>query len=212
MRSHHRWLRTLAVACSCLAFAQTGYATVMVREANIVNLVGKSELILQGTVTQITDGIDKSGLPYTEVTLHVADAIRGNVGTTYTFRQFGLISPRKMGNGLVNVMVTPDGWPTYRKGEETLLFLNPHAKITGLQTTVGLKQGMFRFALGGATNHANNAGLFSRVAVDPALLTDAEKRVMSTQSGAVNARAFSSLLHRIVDNRWIEQGRMRDVR
>src|SRR5262245_53044852 len=115
-------------------------ASVQPQETNIVDLVGQSELILQGTVANVSDGIDEHGIPYTEVTLHVADAIRGNVGSDYTFRQFGLIKPRPMGNGLVNVSVTPAGWATYRKGEETLLFLYKHAKWTGLQTTVGLGQ------------------------------------------------------------------------
>jgi hypothetical protein len=185
-------------------------ATVQERETNIVELVGKSELILRGTVESVSDGIDAHGLPYTEVTLRVNDAIRGQVGSEYTFRQFGLLKPRRMGNGLTNVMVTPAGWATYTKGEDTILFLFKHAKYTGLQTTVGLGQGKFNVALAGAANHASNSGLFAHVSVNPTLLADSDRRVMNTERGVVNAKAFVRLVHKIVDGRWIEQGSMRN--
>jgi hypothetical protein len=61
----------------------------------------------------------------------------------------------------------------------------------------------------GAANSANNAGLFDRVQVDPGLLGDAEKRVMSTTRGAVNARGFTSLVRQAVQGKWVENGRMR---
>lgn len=185
-------------------------ATVQARESNIVDLVGKSELILRGTIINVSDGIDEHGLPYTEVTMHVADAIRGQVGSEYTFRQFGLLKPRSMGNGLVNVMVTPADWATYRKGEEDILFLFRHAKWTGLQTTVGLGHGQFKVALAGAANHANNVGLFAHVSVDQSLLGETDRRVMNTDRGAVNTKGFVNLVHKIVDGRWIEQGSMRN--
>src|SRR5664279_1746723 len=145
-----------------MLFATTiANATTSRREVNVVDLVANSELILRGTVTEVTDGIDSRGIPYTEVTLHVADAIRGQVSGDYSFRQFGLLKPRDMGNGMTNLMVTPAGWPTYTKGEETILFLNKHAAWTGLQTTVGLGQGKFSVAMATAVNQSNNAGLFN---------------------------------------------------
>jgi hypothetical protein len=180
------------------------------RETNIVELVGKSELILRGTVQSVTDGIDARGLPYTEVTVHVAEAIRGEVGTEYTFRQFGLLKPRSMGNGMVNLTVTPAGWTTYAQGEETILFLNKHAKYTGLQTTVGLDRGKFKVSTGGASNNANNSGLFAHVRVEPTLLVGSDRRVMSTKQGALDTKAFVSLVRKAVKGRWIEQGSMRN--
>lgn len=177
-------------------------------ESTIVDLVGKSELILRGTIASVTDGIDANGLPYTQVTVHVADAIRGNVGSEYTFRQFGLLKPRSMGNGLVNLMVTPTGWTTYAQGEEAILFLNQHAKYTGLQTTVGLGQGKFKISMAGATNGANNAGLFEHVKVNPGLLSESDRLVMSTTKGSVETKSFVSLVRKAVDGRWIEQGSM----
>jgi hypothetical protein len=193
-----------------LAFAAGGaWATVQPHASNIVELVGQSDLILQGTVAKLSDGIDERGIPYTEVTLHVADAIRGQVGSDYTFRQFGLLKPRKLGNGLTNIAVTPAGWATYRKGEESILFLYRQARLTGLQTTVGLGQGQFRVSMAGAKNHVDNAGLFEHMQVDNHLLSDSDRRVMNTGKGAVNAKAFVALVRKMVADRWIEQGGMR---
>lgn len=141
-----------AVGLCLLLASATTFATAQQRQSNLIELLSKSESILRGTVKTVTDGIDAQGLPYTEVTLHVADAIRGDVGTEYTFRQFGLLKPRSMGNGMVNLMVTPAGWTTYTQGEETILFLNRHARYTGLQTTVGLSHGKFTVSLAGASN------------------------------------------------------------
>jgi hypothetical protein len=201
-----------AWALLTMLFATTlASATTNRREVNVVDLVANSELILRGTVTNVTDGIDSRGIPYTEVTLHVADAIRGQVTGDYTFRQFGLLKPRAMGNGMTNLMVTPAGWATYSKGEETILFLNKKAAWTGLQTTVGLGQGKFSVAMASAVNQSNNAGLFKNVEIDQLALGAKEKRAMFTQQGPVNANAFVSLVKQAVDGQWVQTGRMKHV-
>jgi hypothetical protein len=201
----------IGIAGLCLLLASaSAFATVQMRDTNLVELVAKSELILRGTVKSVSDGVDASGFPYTEVTVHVAEAIRGEVGSEYTFRQFGLLKPRSMGNGLVNLVVTPAGWTTYEKGEDAILFLNRHAKYTGLQTTVGLGRGKFRISMAGASNNANNSGLFDHVKVEPNLLVPSDRRMMSSKAGAVNTQAFVSLVRKAVKDRWVEQGSMRN--
>ena len=206
-----RGLRHLcAWAFLAMLFATTiANATTFRREVNVVDLLANSELILRGTVANVTDGIDERGIPYTEVTLHVADAIRGQVSGDYTFRQFGLLKPRDMGNGMTNLMVTPAGWATYTKGEEAILFLNKKAAWTELQTTVGLGQGKFKVSMAGATNQANNAGLFKNVSIDPTLLGTKEQRALMTQQGPVNVNAFVSLVKQAVNGQWVETGRMK---
>jgi len=212
MKNRRGSLRLFAWTFSSLLFVSAvANATTSRREVNIVDLVAKSELILRGTVTNVTDGIDSYGVPYTEVTLHVSDAIRGQVGNDYTFRQFGLLKPRDMGNGMTNLMVTPAGWATYTKGEEAILFLNKKAAWTGLQTTVGLAQGKFKVAMASAVNQSNNADLFKNVSIDPNMLGTKEKRAILTQQGPVNANAFVSLVKQAVDNHWVETGRMKHV-
>jgi hypothetical protein len=198
------------VAICLLLASASALATMQQRETNIVDLVGKSELILRGTVRSVTDGIDARGFPYTEVIVHVAEAIRGEVGAEYTFRQFGLLKPRSMGNGMINLMVTPAGWTTYSQGEEAILFLNRHAKYTGLQTTVGLGRGKFKVSTTGASNDANNSGLFRNIKVEPNLLAGADRRMMSSDKGVVDTKAFVSLLRKAVKGRWVEQGSMRN--
>ena len=202
--------RVCAWTLLAMLFATTiASATTSRREVNVFDLVANSELILRGTVSKVSDGIDERGIPYTEVTLHVADAIRGQVSGDYTFRQFGLLKPRDMGNGKVNLMVTPAGWASYTKGEETILFLNKKAAWTGLQTTVGLGQGKFNVSMAGATNQSNNAGLFKNVVIDQSSLGTREKRAMLTEKGPVNVNAFVGLVKQAVDGNWVESGRMK---
>ncbi len=203
-------------ACLGLLFAvwtmtSLASATTFNREVNLVDLVGQSELILHGNIKNVTDGIDERGIPYTEITVTISEAIRGNVGSEYTFRQFGLLKPRSMGNGMVNLMVTPAGWASYTKGEETILFLHKHAKWTGLQTTVGLGQGKFKVHMGTAINQMDNAGLFKNIRVDKSAFAANQQRVMLTQSGPVNANAFVSLVKQVVQSKMVESGRMRHV-
>jgi hypothetical protein len=212
MTSHRGPKRLIAWTFLSLLFAATiANATTSRHEVNVVDLVANSALILRGTVTEVTDGIDSRGIPYTEVTLHVANAIRGQVSSDYTFRQFGLLKPRDMGNGMTNLMVTPAGWATYTKGEEAILFLNKKAAWTGLQTTVGLGQGKFKVSMAGATNQANNVGLFKNISVDPTALGTKEESAMMTQQGPVNVNAFVSLVKQAVNGQWVETGRMKHV-
>lgn len=206
MRPLQKWTQA---AIFILAAVSITTATTSTRQLNLVDLVGQSQLILHGTVKSVTDGIDSRGIPYTEVTIRVSEALRGDIKGEYTFRQFGLLKPRSMGNGTVNLMVTPAGWATYTKGEETILFLYKRAAWTGLQTTVGLGQGKFKVQMAGAMNQMSNAGLFQNVAIDSSLLGSREQRALLTQKGAVNVNAFVSLVRQAVQGKWIEAGRMR---
>ena len=176
----------------------------------IVDLIGQADLIIRGNVIEITDGIE-NGVPFTQVKVQIKETIRGNVSGEYTFRQFGLLAPRPMGNGLVNHNLNPAGWATYQAGEEVVLFLWPQASKTGLRTTVGLKHGKFGVKAGNAMNQGDNLGLFQDVAVDQRLLNDTDKRVLATKKGAVNAEAFVSLVRRAVKDQWIERGKMRNA-
>jgi len=207
-------LRSPGRACAWLVVAllvapATTRATTIKKHLDLVDLLQQSELIVHGRVKSVTDGIDARGIPYTEVTLQVSESLKGKTGGEYTFRQFGLLAPRRMGDGRVNLMVTPSAWATYAKGDEAIYFLRKAAAWTGLRTTAGLAQGQFKVSVAGAANSVDNAGLFDRVQVDPGLLGDGEKRVMATTRGAVNARGFTSLVRQAVEGKWVENGRMR---
>lgn len=186
-------------------------ADALKQRQNIVNLIEYAEIILRGDVVAVTDGIENN-VPYTEVKLKVKETIRGGAAGEYTFRQFGLLKPRAMGNGLVNYAVTPPGWATYKLNEEVVLFLYKRAKRTGLRTTVGLGQGKLGLHVGRATSQQDNAGLFQDVEVDRSLLNDGDRRLLATKRGPVNAESLLSFVRRAVKDRWIERGRMRHAK
>jgi len=213
MTTRIRPMRATMWALVLMMFAAvTANATSFKKQATVVDLLSQSELIIHGTVKSVTDGIDARGIPYTEITIHVSEAIKGQASGDYTFRQFGLLKPRKMADGCTNLMVTPAAWATYSTGEETILFLYKAAAWTGLRTTTALGQGKFKVKMGGAANHINNAGLFDGVQVDQTLLGDTEKRLMATKTGAVNSQGFVSLLKQAVNGKWVEKGQMKNAK
>lgn len=191
--------------------AEAGTVTESADGVNIVDLIGDSELIVRGMVKEVTDGFE-NGVPFTQVTVQVNEAVRGNVGNEYTFRQFGLTQPRQLENGKTYIGVTPEGWAKYKDGEDVVLFLYERASMTGLRTTVGLGQGKVLFQNGNATSQFDNKGLFENVEVNAGLLNEKDKRLLATKRGAVNADGFMSFVRRAVTNRWIEGGKIRHAK
>jgi hypothetical protein len=177
-------------------------------EQNVVDLLRESDAIVVGTVGNVVDGIDDRGLPYTEITLKVAESIRGTLPVTYTFRQFGLMKARPMPDGKRLMMPAPDGFPRFASGEQVLVFLYPQARKTGLRTTAGLVQGKFNLGPGFAANGTGNVGLFRNVSLDQRVVEDSDKRLLATERGAVNPDSFLSFLRRAVAGRWVETGRL----
>jgi len=207
-----RWTGRAAVVAAALLALVTGLAAdaATLRRQNLTQLISESQSIIAGKVERVTDGVDAHGMPYTEVTIAVSDAAKGDLrrGSTYTFRQFGLTQPRKMPNGKVLLAVTPDGFPRWAAGERVVAFLYKPASRTGLQTTTGLAQGKLRLMDGHVRNEFNNVGLFDGVTIREGLLTDKE-RAMMRGKGAVDAATFVGLVGRAVSERWVETGRMR---
>jgi len=182
----------------CVTVLSVSVEAATVKKRNIGDLISMGDVIVFGTVSKVSDGFDRNGVPYTEVTVAVSSAAKGDVGGTYTFRQFGLIEPRDMGNGHVNLNVTPDGWPTYLSGEEVALFLYKPASITGLRTTVGLFQGKFSVRDGQVTNIIDNEGLFNNLRVDKTKLTEKELEMVSMHHGKVSMDVFESFVSKAV--------------
>ncbi len=176
---------------------------------NIVDLIDQSDLILRGSVKSVTDGIE-NGVPYTEIKLTVTEGLRGQFGDEYSFRQFGLLKPRKMENGKVNLNMTPEGWSKYNAGEDVVLFLYKQASMTGLRTTVGLGQGKMEVRNGNVSNEFDNEGLFENVQVESKLVNERDERVLATKTGPVNAESFMSFVRRAVNEKWVEGRKMRN--
>jgi len=177
---------------------------------NLTQLITEADSIIAGTVKEVFDGIDPNGIPFTQVTISVHSVAKGNVAENadYTFRQFGLLTPRTMENGHKLLAVAPEGFARWAEGETVVAFMYKPASRTGLQTTAGMAQGKLNFVNDTLVNEFNNAGLFDGVEINEALLSE-EQRSMLTTPGAVDAGAFMELVGRAVSEGWIETGEMR---
>jgi hypothetical protein len=189
----------------CLVAIGTAANAATVAKRNIGDLIALGDIIVTGKVVSVTDGFDANNVPYTQVTVNVSEAMRGETGGTYTFRQYGLTKPRDMGDGRVNLNVTPDGWPTYSVGEDVVLFLYKEAAWTGLRTTVGLFQGKFTVRDGALTNIIDNEGLFDNLRVDKTKLSEKELEMVSMDRGKVSADVFTSFVRKAVHEKWFPQ-------
>jgi hypothetical protein len=206
MAKWRTWLGALAVLALALPGANTSATTLL--DTNLVDLLRESESIVVGTVSDLTDGIDDRGLPYTEVTLEVTETISGNVSGTYVFRQFGLMEPRLSADGTKKMMPAPDVFPRYSAGEQVMLFLNKKAKVTGLQTTIGLAHGKFDLGATRAENGMGNIGVFHNVSLAEGLASENDTRMLATEAGAVNSDTFVSFVRRAVQDQWISRKMM----
>jgi hypothetical protein len=177
-----------------------------VRPMSIVDLLGHSETILAGKVERVVDGVAPNGVPYTEVTLKVIDPIKGAAGERHTFRQFGLNEPRTLADGRVATGGRPEGWPAWHEGEVALVFLYRKARLTGLQTTVGLGYGKLSLGGGMAMNAYDNAGLFQGVRVNRNLLTSNERSMFEKRKGPANAETLRGFVRRAVAGQWVQKG------
>jgi hypothetical protein len=208
-REGSRATRLLRRGLTLLFLALVSQATqaASISAPNLVELIEHSDRIVIGTVEEISDGFDKNNVPYTEVTLRVSDNIRGKDGETITFRQFGLTAPREI-DGRTYLGISPDGWPTWSEKERVMVFLGRPARLTGLQTTVGLQQGKLRMTDGQLSSGAGNIGMFKGMKVDANGLTQDQISMLASDSKAVDANPFISLVRRAVNENWIENGVM----
>jgi hypothetical protein len=205
---------SFGLAALAVTFAAIGGAHAMTLSsdnANIVDLMQQSNDIVVGRVDSVTDGLDDRGIPYTEVTLKIAEAIRGGISGDYKFRQFGLLTPRLTADGKRKMMPAPPGFPKYTAGEDICLFLRPRAAWTGFRMPAGVTGGKFTIAAGRVENGMGNVGLFRNVQLDQGLVQEGDKRLLTTAGGPVNPDAFLSFVRRAVQDHWVESGRMTRV-
>ncbi|WP_105214585.1 hypothetical protein [Pseudoalteromonas sp. T1lg22] len=165
------------------------------KKQNLQELTVASQNIIAGEVIKVTDGFDNKR-PYTEVTIAVNSDAKGKLqdDSTYTFRQFGLIKPRSLGNGKVYLGVTPEGFAKWHEGETVIAFMYKPASITGFQTTAGMAQGKFVVTNGKAVNQFANSGLFEDM--DTSKFTDEERNLITTP-GALDVDTFMGLVGRL---------------
>ena len=197
----------LGVLAALVAAVGSAHAMTLTGDANIVELLQQSNDIVVGKVASVTDGIDQSGVPYTEVTLLVSESIRGGISGTYSFRQFGLLAPRLTADGTKKIMPAPEGFPRYTAGTELVLMLRPSARLTGFRMPAGVTSGKFVIGPGRLENERGNIGLFSNVSLEQGLGTAKDTR-MIVDGGPANPDTFLSFLRRAVQDRWVETGKL----
>lgn len=214
-RNHRHAWRTVRALLPAFALLMWSIPVAPARDAeppapNFTRLVADARVIVVAKVIRVTDGIDAQGVPYTEVTLDVAECPKGGLAARErpSFRQYGLVAPRRLPNGQTLDTVTPREFPRWQEGEQVIAFLQAPARSSGLQTTVGLKQGKFSLLDGRAVNDLGNRGLFAGVRVADALL-DARERAMLDSRGPVDAATFVGLVDRAVRGNWIATGQLR---
>jgi hypothetical protein len=124
----------------------------------LADLVGDAGLIVRGQIvsTRVEPHPQFAALWTVVVTMQVDETIKGQAGSSYTFRQF-IWDPRDREDA-----------SGYRKGQKVLLLLSAPSS-SGLSSPVGLEQGRFQLSADAAgnlyaTNGRNNAGLLSGVA------------------------------------------------
>jgi len=194
----------------CGFFSAVPSQAAKLKPQNLTQLIASSDSIVAGTVTNVTDGTDARGIPYTEITIAVGRSAKGKnaAGEEFTFRQFGLLKPRTLENGHKLLAVTPAGFARGEQGEYVVAFMYKPASLTGLQTTAGMAQGKFNVINGRAANQFDNQRLFEGVEIDENLLNQAEKDMLASR-GAVDANVLTGLVTRAVAEGWIAQGAMK---
>jgi hypothetical protein len=177
---------------------------------NLKQMIDVADVVVTGKVTRVTDGID-NGIPYTEVTMQVDNSIKRDVAANgnFSFRQYGLLKPRRMSDGRYLLETRIEGMATWSVGEKVTTFLNKPASRSGMRTPVGMAQGKFTYSGSQAANSFDNRNLFQGMTIDPGVLSARESAMLAKHAGAVEGDVLISLVKRAVKEKWIEKGVMR---
>ena len=83
----------LAIVAAAVALGAPAAHAAKLKQQNLTRLIADAQQIVAGKVTRVADGVSDRGMPYTEITIAVADSAKGELrgGKPYTFRQFGLL-------------------------------------------------------------------------------------------------------------------------
>ena len=115
-------------ALGLVVLAPAGARATIVRALTLQDLVGRAERVVVGRCLDVHETTDpRTGLPITEVTLAVAETLKGPAASRLVFRQLG-----DRGR--------PGPAPSFAVGEDLLLFLGRES-ASGLTAPVGFEQG-----------------------------------------------------------------------
>lgn len=134
-----------------LVVGNGGWAT-QILPRTAVELSNGAELIFVGTC--LSREFKPGNIPYTEYTIKIENAIKGDLqpGSTFTFRQWGA-APGMARAGIPAPRLV--GMPTYELGQTYMLFLGPKNKAD-LRFPVGGGQGVFRVTKSAGSSTVKN--------------------------------------------------------
>lgn len=202
-------LRRLALLGGLAALLPAAQATQLVHQ-NLKQMIHAADLIVSGEVAKVSDGMDR-GLPFTEVTLKVKGSLKRDLaaGSSYKFRQYGLLKHRRLADGRYLLATRIEGLPSWTVGEKVTVFMNKPSARSGLTTPVGLAQGKLTGSGSQVANAFDNRGLFQGMEIDASVLSPLEADMLKRNSGAVDGGVLNTLVRRAVSEQWIEKGVMR---
>jgi hypothetical protein len=139
-----RWAATLAFAGIALLGVNLANATT-VQKFTVSDLAKKSETIVLARVEDESARMEEGSKEiYTYVTLRVLDGVKGSKanGNAKKSNTDELITIRQLGGTVGNLISVVPGMPTFRKGEEVVVFLSAKDKA-GYPWVMGLQQGKY---------------------------------------------------------------------
>ncbi|MBZ0254900.1 hypothetical protein K8I31_02490 [bacterium] len=125
--------RTLYIILLLIPLALFSWAD-RITPLSLTEITTSAATVFEGECIEVRSGVDsESGMLATWYTFKVAEGIKGDVGETFTFKQYG-------GSDGERTVVSPS--VKYEKGQKVILFLYGTSKI-GFSSAIGLTQGKF---------------------------------------------------------------------
>jgi hypothetical protein len=147
MQPHHHRVPALAVFALLAGFSLAAAVPVAAvgRRLDLPKMTELAGTIVTGRITKLRAGAHPRyrNIGVLHVTLKVSETLKGDRTPTLTFMQFtGRSLGNRNGKGLTEAHPLPE-MPSYRVGEEVVLFLYPPSEV-GFTSPVGGAQGKFR--------------------------------------------------------------------
>jgi hypothetical protein len=127
-------LAMVAFAALALVGTSTAYATTVLK-MSLKDLARKSDAVVMALVEDQVARYDADKEIYTYITLKVLDPVKGS-------RKDDLITIRQLGGIVGNIASVVPGMPTFRKGDEVVVFLTQR-DAAGYPGIMGLQQGKY---------------------------------------------------------------------
>ncbi|HEY0369797.1 MAG TPA: hypothetical protein VGC85_09390 [Chthoniobacterales bacterium] len=179
----------LLIVALCATLALTTVRATTVIPPSFDQLVANAEVIIQGTVSDVQSQWTGEGAQrhiVTYVTVNVDDAIKGNVGASYTLRMLG-------GTVGDETMEVSDA-PKFKVGDRDILFVENNG--TQFIPLVGIMNGRFRLAQDSQTGAemvlSNNGNVVT--SVEKLGKLDASKATMNAVERPLDAESFKAAI------------------